>query len=138
LTAPDGVARFVSDLSLPRDSDGPVFVEPWQAQAFALTVRLHAAGCFTWTEWVDTLAGVLREVRKRGEPDDGSHYYAHWLVALERLVTAKQVLDADTLGRRKQPGWRRTRRRRMGSRWCCPATRPEWLHQRVREFRLDP
>jgi nitrile hydratase accessory protein len=94
LTAPDGVARFVSDLSLPRDSDGPVFVEPWQAQAFALTVRLHAAGCFTWTEWVDTLAGVLREVRKRGEPDDGSHYYAHWLVALERLVTAKQVLDA--------------------------------------------
>jgi nitrile hydratase accessory protein len=101
LTRPDGVARFVSDLPLPRDGDAPAFAEPWQAQAFALTVRLHAAGCFTWTEWADTLAAVLREVRQRGEPDDGSHYYDHWLVALERLVTAKRLVDAATLDRRK-------------------------------------
>jgi hypothetical protein len=74
LTPPDGVARFTSAPNLPRDEDGPVFAEPWQAQAFALTVRLHEAGCFTWKEWSDTLAGVLREVRERGEPDDGSHY----------------------------------------------------------------
>jgi hypothetical protein len=26
--------------SLPRDEGGPVFAEPWQAQAFALAVRL--------------------------------------------------------------------------------------------------
>jgi len=64
-------------------------------------VRLHEAGCFTWTEWADTLAAVLREVRERGEPDDGSHYYDHWRMALERLVTAKHLLDATTLERRK-------------------------------------
>ena len=46
----------------PGDGTGPVFAEPWQAQAFALVVRLHAEGAFTWTEWAaalsDALAGV--------------------------------------------------------------------------------
>jgi nitrile hydratase accessory protein len=101
LTESDGVIRFASAPSLPRDEDGPVFAEPWQAEAFALTVRLHEAGCFTWTEWADTLAAVLRDVRERGEPDDGSHYYDHWLAALERLVTAKQVLKTSDLEQRK-------------------------------------
>ena len=78
-----------------------MFAEPWQAEAFALTVRLHEAGCFTWPEWAATLAAVLREVRDRGEVDDGSRYYDHWLVALERLVIAKQVLSASDLDRRK-------------------------------------
>ena len=97
----DGVAQFAASNDLPRDGDEPVFAEPWQAQAFALTVRLHAGGCFTWTEWADTLAAVLQEVRERGEPDDGAHYYDHWLLALERLVTAKRLLDAAALDRRK-------------------------------------
>lgn len=101
MTPPDGVARFAAGLSLPQDGDGPVFAEPWQAEAFALTVRLHEAGCFTWTEWADTLAAVLREVRERGEPDDGSHYYDHWLSALERMVTAKHLVDATALDHRK-------------------------------------
>ena len=98
---PDGLARFVSATSLPRDGDEPVFAEPWQAELFALTIRLYEAGCFTWNEWADMLALVLRDVRERGEPDDGSHYYDHWLVALERLVTAKQVLSTADLERRK-------------------------------------
>ena len=98
---PEGVAPFATDTSLPRDADGPVFAEAWQAEAFALTIRLHEAGCFSWPEWADTLATVLREVRERGEADDGSRYYDHWLVALERLVTAKQVFSAADLDQRK-------------------------------------
>ncbi|MGA3402984.1 MAG: nitrile hydratase accessory protein [Acetobacteraceae bacterium] len=101
MTPPDGVTRFAAELSVPRDADGPVYAEPWQAEAFALTVQLHATGCFTWPEWAATLAAVLREVRDRGEPDDGSQYYDHWLVALERLVIAKRLLDAATIDRRK-------------------------------------
>jgi nitrile hydratase accessory protein len=101
LPQPDGVARFASLASLPRDGDEPVFAEPWQAEAFALTARLYEARCFTWTEWADTLTGVLREVRESGEPDDGSHYYDHWLVALERMVTMKQMLSTSDLERRK-------------------------------------
>jgi nitrile hydratase accessory protein len=101
LSRPASLARFAADELLPRDDEGPVFAEAWQAEAFALTVRLHEAGCFTWNEWAATLAAVLREVRDRDEVDDGCHYYDHWLTALERLVIAKQVVSASDLDRRK-------------------------------------
>ena len=103
---PESLARFAEADGLPRDAEGPVFEEGWQAEAFALTVRLHEAGCFTWNEWAAMLAGVLREVRERGETDDGSRYYDHWLMALERLVTEKNVLNATELDRRKA-AWER-------------------------------
>src|ERR1700726_4129965 len=74
---------------LPRDDGGPVFAEPWQAQAFAMAVRLSAEGHFTWKEWAAALADELKSAADRGEPDDGSHYYHHWLGALERLGKAK-------------------------------------------------
>jgi nitrile hydratase accessory protein len=92
----------LSDLPrLPRDEDGPVFAEPWQAQAFALAVRLSEQGHFTWKEWAATLADELKAAADRGEPDDGSHYYEHWLAALERLVTSKQLTDRAELLTRK-------------------------------------
>lgn len=71
---------------LPRDDDGPVFNEPWQAQAFALAVNLSEQGYFTWKEWAAALSEELAAAARRGEPDDGSHYYDHWAAALERLV----------------------------------------------------
>jgi nitrile hydratase accessory protein len=101
LSQANSLARFAADQRLPRDAEGPVFEEAWQAEAFALTVRLHETGCFTWSEWAATLAAVLREVRDRGEPDDGSDYYDHWLAALERMVTAKQMVTTSDLDRRK-------------------------------------
>jgi nitrile hydratase accessory protein len=91
-----------SERSLPRESHGPVFAEPWQAQAFALAVRLSADGHFTWKEWAATLADELQAASDRGEPDDGSRYYEYWLAALERLVTAKGLADTSALATRKQ------------------------------------
>ena len=82
---------------LPRDQDGPVFAEPWQAQAFALAVKLSEQGHFTWKEWAAALANELETATSRGEPDDGSHYYDHWLAALEHLVTAKGLADPASL-----------------------------------------
>jgi nitrile hydratase accessory protein len=87
---------------LPRDEDGPVFAEPWQAQAFALAVRLSELGHFTWDEWAAVLAEELKADAARGEPDDGSRYYHCWLAALERLVIAKQLSDPTTLLERKE------------------------------------
>jgi nitrile hydratase accessory protein len=81
---------------------GPVFAEPWQAQAFALAVRLSAQGHFTWKEWADALAAELAAAAARGEPDDGSHYYHHWLAALERLVSSKGLTDPAALMERKE------------------------------------
>ena len=88
--------------SLPRDEGGPVFAEPWQAQAFALAVHLSANGHFTWKEWSAALADELKAAADRGEPDDGTRYYHHWLAALERLVTARQLSGAAELLARKQ------------------------------------
>ena len=78
-----------------------MFAEPWQAQAFALAVELSDQGYFTWKEWSAALAHELQAAAGRGEPDDGSHYYHHWLAALERLVTAKGLADPAALHARK-------------------------------------
>ena len=97
------VARDLGSLPrLPRDEGGPVFAEPWQAQAFALTVRLSEQGHFTWTEWTEALGAQLQSAAERGEPDDGSRYYEHWLLALEALVTEKKLTDSGTLDERKE------------------------------------
>jgi nitrile hydratase accessory protein len=87
---------------LPRDEGGPVFAEPWQAQAFALAVRLSEQGYFTWKEWAATLADELKAAADRGEPDDGSRYYEHWLAALERLVTSKRLANSAEMLQRKE------------------------------------
>jgi nitrile hydratase accessory protein len=83
------------------DAGGPAFAEPWQAQAFALAVTLSEQGHFTWKEWAAALAHELQAAANRGEPDDGSRYYEHWLAALEHLVTAKGLADAAALVTRK-------------------------------------
>jgi nitrile hydratase accessory protein len=84
---------------IPRDTDGPVFREPWEAQAFAMALSLHARGLFTWNEWAATLADEIRRAQASGDPDTGETYYRHWLATLERLVAAKGVASADTLNR---------------------------------------
>jgi nitrile hydratase accessory protein len=88
--------------SLPRDAGGPVFAEPWEAQAFALAVKLSEQGHFTWKEWAAALADELKAAASRGEPDDGSRYYQNWLAALERLVAAKGLSDPAALLARKE------------------------------------
>ena len=87
---------------LPRDDDGPVFAAPWQAQAFALAVRLSEQGHFTWKEWAGALAAELRAAVDRGKPDDGTRYYHHWVATLERLVTSKGLTSRPALHDRKE------------------------------------
>ncbi len=90
----------------PRDGDGPVFAEPWEAQAFALTLKLHEAGHFTWSEWATTLGAEIEAARARGDPDLGDTYYQHWLAALERLAAEKGLVRRDDLDARKA-AWKR-------------------------------
>ena len=103
LSQPDFQSEYLGALPrLPRDTDGPVFGEPWQAQVFALAVQLSAEGHFTWKEWAATLAKELKSAADRVEPDDGSHYYEHWLTALEHLVSAKGLSDPGAMLARKE------------------------------------
>ena len=61
--------------SVPRDADGPVFREPWEAQAFAMTLALHERGVFTWPEWAAALAAEIKRAQAAGDPDTGETYY---------------------------------------------------------------
>ncbi len=85
--------------SLPRDEGGPVFREPWEAQAFAMTLVLYRQGLFTWGEWAATLAEEIKRAQATGDPDTGETYYRHWLAALERLVAEKGIADNASLAR---------------------------------------
>lgn len=91
--------------ALPRDADGPLFREPWEAHAFALAVRLAEAGYFHWSEWVEALSQEIRTAQTHGDPDLGDTYYQHWLKALERLCTAKGLVSAEGLAQRLE-AWR--------------------------------
>jgi nitrile hydratase accessory protein len=81
---------------LPRDDDGPVFREPWEAQAFAMALSLHERGLFTWTEWAAALADEIKIAQANGDPDTGTTYYRHWLATLEKLVAAKGLATRET------------------------------------------
>lgn len=87
--------------SIPRDEDGPVFHEPWEAQAFGMTLVLHESGHFTWREWTNRLSAEITAAKARGEEDDGSRYYLYWLTALEKLVAEKRLVPTDELAVRK-------------------------------------
>jgi nitrile hydratase accessory protein len=87
---------------IPRDEGGPVFREPWEAQAFALAVALNARGLFTWTEWAAALGEEIKRAQAAGDPDLGNTYYRHWLAALERLVAHKGLTSTAMLARTRE------------------------------------
>jgi nitrile hydratase accessory protein len=91
------VAQATSALqNLPRDDAGPVFREPWEAQAFAMALSLHERGLFTWKEWAAALADEIRIAQAHGDPDTGMTYYRHWLATLEKMVATKGVATLQT------------------------------------------
>ena len=102
MTAIDPVAARLAlqaNPGLPADPAGPVFREPWEAQAFAMTLALHEQGLFAWGEWAAMLGESIKAAQAAGDPDTGETYYRHWLKTLERLVAEKGVADATTLAR---------------------------------------
>ncbi len=99
MTAHDATRRLLAGSPrLPADGAGPVFAEPWQAQAFALAVQLQSGGAFTWSEWTAALSARLVD----DPSDDESRYYQHWLAALEALVIDRGIAGREALARRKR------------------------------------
>lgn len=83
--------------NIPRDASGPVFREPWEAQAFAMALALHDRGVFSWPEWAAMLADEIKKAQAAGDPDTGDTYYRHWLATLERMVAEKGVTSTQAL-----------------------------------------
>jgi nitrile hydratase accessory protein len=84
---------------IPCGPEGPVFREPWEAEAFAMAVALHERGLFAWSEWTAALADEIKRAQAEGDPDSGETYYRHWLGALERMVAEKGITDVAALAR---------------------------------------
>lgn len=102
-TADPGTRAALATLrDIPRDREGPVFREPWEAQAFALAVSLQQRGLFTWKEWASTLGDEIKRAQAAGDPDTGDTYYRHWMAALERVVAEKGVTDPGALARYRE------------------------------------
>lgn len=83
--------------SIPCDNEGPVFREPWEAQAFAMALALHERGVFTWPEWAAALSSEIKRAQAAGDADKGDTYYRHWLATLENLIAEKGVTTRHTL-----------------------------------------
>ncbi|MDH4412237.1 MAG: nitrile hydratase accessory protein [Rhizobium sp.] len=91
----DTVTDLTASPGLPRSPEGaPVFAEPWQAQAFAMTVHLHARGVFSWAEWAESLSA---EVHRPGRAEDGSDYFDAWVSALVGLLEREGLADRATV-----------------------------------------
>lgn len=115
--------------ALPVDNDGPVFREPWEAQAFAMALELYQRGAFTWTEWASALSGEISQAQARGDPDLGNTYYRHWLSALEKLCLEKQLTSPEALDARKA-AWDRAAR-------ATPHGEPIELQRAIRQGNHD-
>ncbi len=87
--------------ALPVDDEGPVFSEPWEAQAFAMTLELHKQGRFSWIEWATYLNNEIEKAQRSGDPDLGDTYYYHWLAALENICLDKGITSERALAERK-------------------------------------
>ena len=90
----------LAKISIPQDKGGPVFEEPWQAQAFALTVKLHEARQFSWSEWAEIFGGEIASDTSAGNGIGNTAYYLCWLSALEKIVAQKELLTPEQLMRR--------------------------------------
>lgn len=79
-----------SALAIPAGLDGPVFAEPWEARIFALVVDLNARGAFSWKEFQSLL---VEEIGASERLHLERPYYLNWLLAAERLFTAKGMVE---------------------------------------------
>jgi nitrile hydratase accessory protein len=84
---------------LPANRQGPVFSAPWEAHAFALVVSLYDKGLFTWPQWAAALAKEIKSAQAAGDPDTGASYYRHWLAALEKMLSAKEIATPQLLAK---------------------------------------
>jgi nitrile hydratase accessory protein len=100
----DSEAQSVADATrsvpgIPCGVEGPVFKEPWEAQAFALAVSLQQKGLFSWGEWAGLLGEEIKKAQAAGDADTGETYYQHWLATLEHIVATKGLASTDALER---------------------------------------
>jgi nitrile hydratase accessory protein len=84
----------------PRDNGELVFSAPWESRAFGLALALTDAGLIDWEDFRQALIGEIREWEAAHPSGEGWSYYACWVRALERTVSANGLVGADDLAGR--------------------------------------
>lgn len=107
--------RAVDLPGIPRDAQGPVFREPWEAHSFAMAVALQRAGLFQWHEWSAMLAEEIKRAQAAGDPDTGETYYRHWQATLERMIVERGLSDTHAIDHYSSAWMRAARRTRHGT-----------------------
>jgi nitrile hydratase accessory protein len=105
MTAEASTSRDFDAVGLPRDAEGPVFDQPWQAHAFALVMRLHQAGTFTWEQWVRVFSREIASAPAQPGESVNNAYYRQWLAALEKIVVMTGLSDQEAMAARAEE-WR--------------------------------
>ena len=90
---------------LKRLDGGPVFDEPWQAQALALADTLIGDGTIAAADWSAALGAALVAAQSEGAPDTVETYYRAVVVALEELTERHGGIGAEALAARRE-AWR--------------------------------
>lgn len=80
--------------SQPQKNGEPVFDAPWQARSFAMAVKLHEAGVFSWKQWADCLSANIAQFEKVQSIRTSDEYYTLWQQTLEQLT--KQLTEQST------------------------------------------
>jgi len=95
------VADMVGTSALPRKSGELVFHDDWERHAFAIAVSLAEQRVFEWSEFQQKLIESIAEAESPDPFNPTRGYYESWLLALERLLEEKQLLD-QVIERRSQ------------------------------------
>ena len=81
----------------PRRNGELVFNAPWEGRAFGMALAVRGRSPFPWDEMRELLEG---RIAAAGPADDGSHYYEHWVAALEELLERRSLLSRAEVDRR--------------------------------------
>jgi nitrile hydratase accessory protein len=79
------------------EDDDVSFAEPWEAKAFAIVLKLSAAGHFSWAEWVDCFQEVRAATEAAENGEGAPTYYEQWLAAAEKILILKGLTSHDQL-----------------------------------------
>jgi len=84
--------------SPPRHNGTLHFRQPWEGRAFGLALALAKKGHYEWEEFRQALMTSIAEWEaEHGHDDPTWDYYQRWLIALERLAIALEVIEAAAL-----------------------------------------
>lgn len=84
--------------SPPRANGELFFDDSWESRAFGIAIALAKKGHYEWEEFRQQLIASIAEWEAAHELDDPSwSYYQRWLIALERLAMASELITPEEL-----------------------------------------